>query len=276
MDIFTKAFQEQAEEYKGYGIELTFVFADSLGAEDMCRAAASVQVKDYDGILLNASGPELGAFMERAYASGIPVATFNSDLPGEQCVFFSGENHFSAGRLCGELTAKLMGGRGMAALFVGDETVFAQSERIRGFRDVLAKDYPDVGIIRLVSHGDDPVRAKTRAKELFEAEKLPDAVFCNSAVGGVPFCNYIQTISSKQRPLVIAYDDGPELVKMLNEGICTAIIYQEPVRQAKKALNYMFNALYYKKEWPGRRESQIMPSIVLKENSDVYFGNMQL
>lgn len=275
MNIFTRAFQEQAAEYEGYGIKLEFVLADSLGVEDMCRAAASVKVENYDGILINASGAELGEFMERAHAAGVPVATFNSDIPRAKRVFFSGEDHFSAGRLCGELAGKLLGGQGKVALFIGDETVLAQSERIRGFRDVLVKEYPDIQISNVISHRDDPVMAEECAKWIFNEDGIPDAVFCNSAVGGVPICHHLEAVERKARPLVIAYDDGEELVQLLKEGICTAIIYQEPVRQAKKALSYMFEALYYQKKWPEENECQIMPSVVLKENCNVYFGYLQ-
>lgn len=274
MDIFTKAFKEQAAEYEGYGMELEFAFADSLGTKDMCRAVASIKIENYDGILLNASGSELVDFIERAHMAGVPVGTFNSDIPGAQRVFFSGENHFSAGRLCGELIAKLLRGQGKTALFIGDETVFAQSERIRGFRDILMKDYPEIEISKILSHGDDWTTAEKCVRQLFDMEKMPDVVFCNSAVGGVPVCRYLKEMEKERRPLVVAYDDGKELVQLLKDGICTAIIYQEPTRQAKKALSYMFDALYYQKEWPEMKESRIMPSVVLKENSDIYFEHI--
>lgn len=275
MNIFTKTFHEQAEEYAGFGLELEFVFAETLGANDMLRTVESIQVEAYDGILINASGPELEKFINKAQAANVPVATFNSDVPDSQRVFYSGENHFAAGRLCGELIAKFLRGRGHIAMFLGDETVFSLSERVRGFRIMLSGEYPDIEIIKVVSHGDDSALAEEKAGLLFETEKPIDAIFCNSATGGVPLCRYLRGKKAEERPMVIAYDEGVELVEMLREGICTAIIYQEPVLQARKALSYMFDALCNQKGWPEKKESQIMPSVVLRENCDVYFEHLQ-
>lgn len=275
MNIFTKAFQEQAAEYAGYGMELEFVFSNTLGADDVRQVAEGVKVEEYDGILINASGQELNDFINRTRKAGIPIATFNSDAPDSQRIFFSGEDHFKAGRLCGELTAKFLCGRGSVAVFAGNETVFAHRERIGGFCDVLTKEYPNIEITNIVCHEDRFQLAKERAKELMQPGNFPDAVFCNSAVGGVPFCQYLEEKSFSKRPLVIAYDEGEELVEMLKKNICTAIIFQEPTMQAKKALSYMFDALYTQKEWPTERECQIMPSVVMRENCDVYFKHLQ-
>ena len=79
MNIFTKAFQEQAAEYAGYGMELEFVFSNTLGADDVRQVAEGVKVEEYDGILINASGQELNDFINRTRKAGIPIATFNSD-----------------------------------------------------------------------------------------------------------------------------------------------------------------------------------------------------
>ena len=263
---FVNGFREMQEDLSNYGVHLDILRARTLGPADMANVFETIDFENYDGILLNAGGPELDRYIDFVIEKGIAVATFNSDAPSSSRLFFVGENHYCAGRLAGELTAKLLKGKGTVSFFSGLETVYALSERTRGFRDVIKEYYPDVQIINEISHYDNLAIREEKAEELLFGGQMPDAVFCNTALGAFPVCQLLKRSKVKSRPIVIGYDEDEALEKMVKEGYCTAIMHQHPERQARNALRFIFEYIYYNHRMPLQEETRIMPTIVMREN----------
>ena len=266
---FTAGFEEVHSELSDFGLHFDVLRADTLSPEDILEVAGRINVSDYDAVLLNAGGPELNSFISDTVKQGIPVATFNSDSPASQRLFYCGEYHYGAGMLCGELTAKMLRGCGTVSLFSGLPTVYALCERVRGFTDCINEDFPDVSVINEISHQDDPGLRFDKAEELLFSGEMPDAVFCNSATGALPVCSLIEKYKVKNRPVVIGYDEDRELESMLKKGFCTALIFQDPEQQARSVLRHMFQYLYDGKSLPEFKETSIIPTIVMRGNLEL-------
>ena len=266
---FTQGFEEILENLSNFGLEMDTLRTVTLDPQDILGVIGNLEIKNYDGILINAGGPEINMFIDHAVEEGVPVATFNSDSPLSKRLFFCGEDHFAAGRLSGELVSKLLGGSGTVSFFSGLTSVYALKERTRGFVDIVAEDYPNVSIINNINHQDDTSIVTERAEELLFDNPMPDVIFCNSSTGALPICQLLKKHKVKNRPMVIGYEDGEGLIQMLKEDYCTALIFQAPKQQAKNALRFMFYHLYDGAPIPTEQESIIIPTIVLKSNMDI-------
>lgn len=266
---FTEGFNQAASQLIDYGLEFSMLRTETLAPREILREVTKLNLDDYDGILINASGMELNSFINKAVNRGIAVATFNSDLPGNKRLFFSGEDHIVGGRMSGELAARLLRGSGTVGLFCGLPSIYAHEKRIEGFREVLASYYPDVHITSRVNHDDIPEHLSEKAEELLFKGVIPDIIFCNSATGVLPICQAIERHKIQNKPLVIGYDYDQTLQPMIDSGTCTALVFQNPRKQAYNALKFLFSYIYEKAGAPAYEDSIIMPTIVMKYNVDI-------
>jgi len=89
-----------------------------------------------------------GEAINNAVAKGIPVAVFGtSDVPNCDRAFFVGntDRMVMAVPLQKQFCEK-MGGKGQIAILAGTIGALAHEERLRGFKDTIAK-YPDIEIV---------------------------------------------------------------------------------------------------------------------------------
>lgn len=64
---------------------------------------------------------------------GIPVVTFNSDIPGCGRICFVGQDEVTSGRIAADLMLKLMGGRGKILVMCGNPEFVGLKNRFDGF-----------------------------------------------------------------------------------------------------------------------------------------------
>jgi LacI family transcriptional regulator len=266
---FSAGLEKAQESLSGFGLQLNVIRADTLDPTDILKVTNGINIKEYDGILLNAGGPELDEFIDGAVSKGVPVATFNSDSPSSRRLFFSGENHFQAGRMSGELVSKLMCGKGNVSLFSGLSSVYALKERVRGFLNYITENYPDISIVGNINHGDDEKLWTDKARELLYNNPLPDAIFCNSASGAYPICKLLSENPDIKRPAVVGYDYDARLEPMLEKNICTALIFQNPQKQAANALRLLFDYINGDIPVPSSEDTIIVPTIIIKNNIEL-------
>ena len=91
-----------------------------------------------DGIALCASDhPAIREKLEALHCQGIPVVTFNSDLAGARRLCFVGEDAHRAGRIAGEIAAKLCRpGQALLVVYAGPE-YGGHKGRVDGFMERL-------------------------------------------------------------------------------------------------------------------------------------------
>jgi LacI family transcriptional regulator len=250
------------------GLKLDVLRAKSLDPQSMINAFETIDIKKYDAILLSAGGNELNGFIEHSDSMGIPVATFNSDSPTSKRLFFCGEDHYTAGLLCGELAGKMLQKKGRIALFSGVTSVYALRMRLEGFYAYVDKFYPEIKIVNNITHSDDETAYETGYRVLGKEDNRPDLVFCNSAAGAV----ILQDIIAKEKapenlPVLITYDFNDKVKYLLENDYCHATIFQNPFKQAYSCIFNMYQYLLTK-EIPTVDDCFIAPRIIMKNNME--------
>lgn len=70
--------------------------------------------KRVDGIAMAPVDPDdLKEVIDKAVDSGVPVVTFNTDVPKNRRICFVGQDSLTAGRVAGELMNEILGGEGI-------------------------------------------------------------------------------------------------------------------------------------------------------------------
>jgi ribose transport system substrate-binding protein len=115
------------------------------------RAAIDMPV---DALAISSLDPAIvGPSIDEAVAAGIPVITFDSDAPESDRLTYYGINNLAGAELCARILGEQMGGQGQVAIMTAGSApgVLSTSQtyvdRMAGFQDVLAAEYPDIEIV---------------------------------------------------------------------------------------------------------------------------------
>src|SRR5258708_1577468 len=202
---------------------------DPQAERDALRKA--VQAKP-SGILV--SSPEASGLKEdidAAIAAGIPVITIDSDSPGGKRLLFIGTNNYQAGVMGGELTVKLLGGKGQVVVFTmpGQRNL---DERLNGYRAAFANT--QIKIVEVIDIQGDPMIAFNKAREVGGKYK--------GQINGY-ICLEGQGAKGK---VLIAMDTDEETLEWIRKGVINATIAQKPFTMAYFGLK-MLDDLHHSK-----------------------------
>src|SRR5438445_13694745 len=108
--------------------------ADQLKQKEILESFITQRV---DGIAISRlNGDFLTDTINRAMDAGIPVVTWDADAPKSKRIAFYGIDDRAAGRILGERTVELLGGKGTVAIITSVGAVNLQ-RRLEGLREVL-------------------------------------------------------------------------------------------------------------------------------------------
>lgn len=172
----------------------------------------------------------------------IPTITFNSDLPTSSRIAYVGSNY----RKSGETVAGLM------KLFNQDKTlnigviggaksVLCHTERIEGFKDVVAS-HSSMNIVDIVWNNDDDFICYDVVLKLLEAHPEINALYftAGAILGG---CKAVKKLGREEGMTIIAHDKVSSTVELIKEGLIKATVCQQPYVQGFKPLQMLFNYL---------------------------------
>ena len=226
---FSRELQAGLEEQaRAYGWQVTVV-AGEFDAARQARQLDGFIARRVDAIVVApCDSDEIGASIEQANKAGIPV--FTTDIASTsrvgRVVAHVASDNVLGGRRAGALMVQALGGRGDIVL-VTHPSVTSVSDRIRGFKDVVAR----AGGIRIVAE----VPAwgqRARATEVVEdlLEHLPDvrgifAINDDSALGALAA---VKAAGRAGTIVIVGYDATPEAREAIRRGDLHGDVVQYP------------------------------------------------
>ena len=218
-----------AMEYgKQKGVAIVARAPESTEVQEQIRIVEELIEGKVDGIALCATeGASLSALVDKAMARGIPVITFESDIPNSKRICFLGTDNYKAGIHLAEVLARELGGTGTAILCTGLPTQMSLIERIRGIRDTLRTKYPAVTIADLRTGKGDPALTLRVIEEQIKSNPGFDSFTSIDATGGPAAVAIWKAKGWKNdRHKIITFDDMPENLAGIRAGIVNAVITQ--------------------------------------------------
>lgn len=258
-------------DFKEFPIEVCYFHSNHLIADEQIEIMNEIAKEKFNAIVINAAGNKLAEKINEFCKSGTPVATFNSDAPLSNRLFYVGENPYCAGMLAGELMGKLLHGKGKVAYGCGFNYLGAHKERVAGFCSVIRHDYPGITLIQMPECKDDEQKAEQYSRQiLYENPDICGMTYV-SASGSIGLGRMLKSIQLDDGPRVqmVGFDLNMEMKDYIKKGICTLTIYQNPRMQAYYAMKKMITYLLDYEDI-SEKVKKVNTEIVLKYNLENY------
>jgi LacI family transcriptional regulator len=264
---------EQAfTELKSYGLSM-LVRGESESYEAQVAQIRTLARK-CDALALSVYDPQyFEGLIDELVDGGIPVATFNVDVPTSKRLFYIGPNYLESGQLCGELMAKLVRWKsGKVAVVTKKQSISILEQRIMGFRNVVARE-PSVEIVGPYKMSESPAE---------DEEQIASIIRDNPGLAGIYIAN--QSLAAAGKALksagksgsivLVGHDLNEEYCGLIRDNTITAVVCQEPFYQGyypvKILLDYAIDKIM-----PATNEVFTRLEVVMRENLPYYASSHQ-
>jgi LacI family transcriptional regulator len=240
-----------AAEMSYFGTEVQIISLNRMGGGLVLSHLKDLIAGKADGVILIPSGlDDVAGKINELVRQGLKLVLLNDDLPGVERLSYVGPDHALIGRLAGELIGKFTLGRGKCLMVSCKRTGTAGlpvecAQRIEGFRQVLAGEYPDLGIAACEYdlYTEDAYGSIIRQLEMdrgITSIYSVDGFLCEAALA-------VKDFGVKDLVLV-GHEMSDEVNRLLGEGIITAAICQNPSLQGYRAMKQMAEYLIDKRK----------------------------
>ncbi len=177
---------------------------------------------------------------------GIPVITLNSDAENVKRLTYVGSDYYNSGLAAGALMQLMTHGQTNIGIILGDKNILCHARREAGFRNRLSGE-KRFNIVDVEENFDDDLKSYEIVSKMLEDHPEINGLYFTAA-GVFGGCKAIQELGNGRNIKVITYDSVSTTMDMLDKGIITATICQEPKWQGSKSLELMYNYLSGNKE----------------------------
>jgi LacI family transcriptional regulator len=208
---------------------------------DVFDPAALAQTLDgiddsYEGVAVVAlDHPMVRQAIDDLDARGIEVVTLVSDVPGARRAHFVGIDNSAAGRTAATLLGRFAGERkGSIAVLAGSLSLRDHAERIYGFQQVLAADFPKLVVLPVREGRDESERCRAVVDGMLGDH--PDLLgIYNAGAGNRGIAEALKKAGRARDVIFVGHELTPHSRRFLMRGTMDAVINQDPGHEARSA-----------------------------------------
>ncbi|MGV2103130.1 sugar-binding protein [Rhizobium sp. 21-4511-3d] len=241
------------KEAQALGVKYQWVVPQNTQGSTQVKIIEDLMARHVDGIAISVNEPKsVEGVIKRAVKAGIKVLTFDSDSANSGRSMYIGTINEQAGVTMGESMAKAIADEGKVAIVTGQLGASNLNERIAGVKKALAK-YPKIKIVATEGTEDDLAKGVSVTEAILRANPDLKGVFGISQVGGPAVAKVLaekEFADRKGKLAVFAFDDLPDTIKGVKDGMITGIMVQRPVTMGKLAVEHLVAQITGKEEHP--------------------------
>jgi len=240
------------------------------GAVQAQRIAEAVN-SGANAILLSASdaGKVRGA-VDEAVDRGVPVMTFDSDVPDSKRFSFYGGDDFKMGQQVMDELAAQMGGKGKIGIIAGNQNAPNLQNRVRGVRETAAK-YPGITIVDAFYHAETPQDA---AAEVLRVKNAYPELNGIAMIGGwALFTRTLLTDLDPKKMKIVSVDALPAELPYIETGLAPVLFAQPCYLWGYESVKVIFDHVYLKKDVPAHVPMELVR--VSKDNLGTWARQLQ-
>lgn len=217
-----------------------------------------------DGILLAPTDAKaLVPAITRAKQSNIPLSIFDSGADTEDYVSFVATDNYGGGVLGARHLAEILHNKGnvaMIAVMPGGESTL---QREKGFRDTLAKEFPDVKLVAWQYGMSDVARSLAVTEDILTAHPGIDGVFASNESSAVGADQALKERGLAGKVKLVGFDSSPSLIDDLKAGTIDSLVVQDPFQIGYQGLKTLIE--YRQGQHPPKR-IDLPPTLVTRDN----------
>ena len=210
---------------KTVGADSRFLGPTGYDMPAMIDTSEQAIVQEPAGIEVIGFVEELAPVINKAIDNEIPVVTLDADAATSDRYTFIGTGNYGAGRMSAGLLADAIGGQGKVAVtsVVGQTNL---EERLQGFKDEIAENYPGMSLVQVIDHKSDQNLAADGVKAVIQAHPDLAGVAAVEATGGVGAATAVKEMDKVGDVKIISMDRDDSTLKMIEDGVITASVAQ--------------------------------------------------
>ena len=178
------------------------------------------------------------AELDRLRAAGVRILSLVSDVGAAHRDIYVGPDNEVAGRMAGSFMGRFMRNPvGPVLVIAGSLAARDHAQRLLGFRQVLASDFPGLYLLPVVEGFDDPARIGALA-----AQAMADAPLMGVYAIGAGNAGLLQAMAQANsvfRPVTILHELTDTTRAGLQRDLFDLVIDQDPARAITRAMTIM-------------------------------------
>ena len=184
--------------------------------------------------------------LQAALDAGIKVITVDTFLgdgdyvngPVTFPISYIGSDNVEGGRISARGLAKAIGGKGTVYINSTNPNVSSVEGREQGFKEEMAKDYPDIKVLGPDYNLDDPNKAAQQTAAVIEQNPDLAGVFGTNVFSAQGAGNAVVNAGLGGHVQVVAYDATKDAIESLNKGDVTLVLAQKPFDMGYMAVEF--------------------------------------
>lgn len=220
---------------------------------------------DYDGVAVVAlDHPGVRAAINDLVDAGTKVVTLVSDVPSSRRHHYVGIDNIAAGRTAAALVGRLVGEKsGKVAIIAGSQGLRDHAERIFGFNQVMASEFPGLSVLPVLEGRDEDERSQQLLARLFGRHADIVGLY-NVGAGTQGVANALSEAGREKQVAFVAHDVTALTRRLLLQGVMDAAISQNPGHEARAAVRVLLALA--RGEPILREQEKIRIDIVMRDN----------
>jgi len=182
---------------------------------------------------------------ERAIDSGIPIIIIDSQVNTDKVLCTIGTDNVEAGRMAGRTLIEYMNGKAKVGVINFEKGSANAMQREQGFIESL-EGYDEMDIIDIrysFSNAESPKRA---TMDMIKDHPEINAIAAFNEWTTIGMADAIDELGLKDSITVVGFDNNPESIKMLEDGVIDALIVQNPFAMGYLGVQYAIQAIQNK------------------------------
>ena len=172
----------------------------------------------------------LKPLLEQAEREGIPITVFDSEPPADLPITSIGANFCQQAQITAQRLANLLGGQGEVAIMRGVPTAPNHAIRAECHRKLFA-NYPGIKVVASPADNDNVETAQQLALATMQQHPQLKGWVVSDAGGGIGVGRAIQALGKQGSVQVVALDDLPELLNLIQGGVVNSTAASRPISQ---------------------------------------------
>jgi ribose transport system substrate-binding protein len=209
-----------------------------------------------DAILLSASdASKLVGAINEAVDRGVPVMTFDSDVPNsKRFSFYGGDDEAMGHQVMGELV-KQLGGKGKVAILGGNQNAPNLQKRVKGAKDEAAKT-AGIQVLNVFYHPETPQDA---AAEVLRAQNAYPDIQGWAFIGGWPlFTQALLTDLDPKKVKIVSVDALASELPYVEKGLAPVLFAQPTYNWGYVSVKTIWDHVHDKKDVPAHVQMDLI------------------
>ncbi len=263
-DDVIAGFKEKEDELSGYNCKVIIRRISAFGVEDQLDAIDSLVSEGINGLAISPQNDSsIAAKINELFEKGIPTVTFNTDIDGSRRIGYVGSNYYECGQTAAGLIHLMTSGTVHLGVISGYSQLLCHTERVAGFKSCL-NTYTNMTITEYAENGDDDFVSYEKTAQMLKNHPEINALFF-AAGGSYGGCKAVLAAGREKDMKIVTFDKIDSTIEMIERGVISATICQQPRIQGYLPLELLFNYLTTN-ELPKKENNYTTVEIRIKEN----------